>query len=133
CTPRQWLDMDRLAQDYANGALKLTTRQAFQVHGVIKSNLKRTIQEINASLMDTIAACGDVNRNVMCNPNPFQSKVHAEVLEISHRISDHLTPRTSAYHEIWLDDGSGEKVKVTEDPVEEEPIYGSQYLPRKFK
>jgi sulfite reductase (NADPH) hemoprotein beta-component len=133
CTPGQWLEMDRLAGDYANGTLKLTTRQAFQFHGVIKSNLKATIREINQALLDTIAACGDVNRNVMCNPNPHLSTVHAEVLRVAQAISDHLTPRTRAYHEIWLDDGSGEKVRVTEDPVEEEPIYGAQYLPRKFK
>jgi sulfite reductase (NADPH) hemoprotein beta-component len=133
CTPRQWLDMDRLATDYANGTLKLTTRQAFQFHGVIKSNLKTTVREINEALLDTIAACGDVNRNVMCNPNPHLSTVHAEVLGVAQAISDHLTPRTRAYHEIWLDNGSGEKIQVTKDPVEEEPIYGSQYLPRKFK
>ncbi len=134
CTPAQWLQMDRLASDYANGTLKLTTRQAFQFHGVIKSNLKSTIREINDALLDTIAACGDVNRNVMCNPNPHLSAVHAEVLRIAQAISDHLTPRTRAYHEIWLDDGSGgEKIRVTGDPAEEEPIYGAQYLPRKFK
>jgi len=133
CTPEQWLEMDRLASDYANETLKLTTRQAFQFHGVIKSNLRTTIQEINASLLDTVAACGDVNRNVMCNPNPYQSQVHAEALQIAQQVSDHLTPRTRAYHEIWLDDGSGEKVKVTEDPEAAEPIYGAHYLPRKFK
>ena len=133
CSPKQWLEMDRLATTYANHTLKLTTRQAFQFHGVIKSNLKKTIQEINASLLDTIAACGDVNRNVMCNPNPYQSKVHGKVLKLSQQISDHLTPQTKAYHEIWLTDQNGEKVKVTRDPQEEEPIYGSQYLPRKFK
>lgn len=133
CTPQQWLDMDRLATTYANNTLKLTTRQAYQFHGVIKSNLKTTIREINESLMDTIAACGDVNRNVMCNPNPYQSKVHAEIQKVAQDISDHLTPRTKAYHEIWLDDGSGEKIKVTEDPEEIEPIYGKHYLPRKFK
>ncbi len=132
CSAKQWLDMDRLAGDYANHTLKLTTRQAFQFHGVIKSNLKTTIQEINTALLDTIAACGDVNRNVMCNPNPHQSEVHADALKISQDISDHLTPRTRAYHEIWLTDQNGEKVKVTEEP-EEEPIYGPQYLPRKFK
>ncbi len=139
-TPKQWLEMDRLALAYANDALKLTTRQAFQFHGVIKTELKKTIAEINEALLDTVAACGDVNRNVMCNPNPYQSKVHEDALELASRISDHLTPRTSAYHEIWLDDGSGEKVKVTQDPpllIEpeegEEPIYGKHYLPRKFK
>lgn len=139
-TPTQWLEMDRIALEHANGALKLTTRQAFQFHGVIKSNLKKTIAEINEALFDTLAACGDVNRNVMCNPNPFQSKVHGEVLDLATKISNHLSPRTGAYHEIWLDDGSGEKVQVTYDPPlvgevadPEEPIYGKHYLPRKFK
>ena len=96
CTPQQWLAMDRFCTDYANGALKLTTRQAFQLHGIIKKNLKMTIREINDSLMDTIAACGDVNRNVMCNPNPYQSKLHAEALEMAKAISAHLTPATRA-------------------------------------
>lgn len=132
CTPKQWLEMDRLSEEYANQTLKLTTRQAFQVHGVIKKNLKRTIHEINLALLDTVAACGDVNRNVMCNPNPYQSAVHGEALAVAQAISDHLTPRTRAYHEIWLTGEDGEKVQVTEDP-EEEPIYGPQYLPRKFK
>jgi len=139
-TSEQWLEMDRIALEHANGALKLTTRQAFQFHGVIKSNLKKTIAEINQSLFDTLAACGDVNRNVMCNPNPHQSRVHADVLQLATEISNHLSPRTSAYHEIWLDDGTGEKVKVTYDPPKiddiadpEEPIYGKHYLPRKFK
>ncbi|MGD9417708.1 MAG: NADPH-dependent assimilatory sulfite reductase hemoprotein subunit [Verrucomicrobiota bacterium JB025] len=127
-TPAQWLETDRLARDYANGTIKLTTRQAFQFHGIIKSNLKRTIKEINQVAMDTIAACGDVNRNVMCNPNPHQSEVHAEVLRHAQAISDHLTPATRAYHEIWLD---GEKVETSEEEVE--PIYGRTYLPRKFK
>jgi sulfite reductase (NADPH) hemoprotein beta-component len=127
-TPAQWIQMDKLATDYANGTIKLTTRQAFQLHGVIKTQLKKTIQEINAAALDTIAACGDVNRNVMCNPNPYLSEAHTEVLRISQAISDHLTPATGAYHEIWLD---GEKVESTEEEVE--PIYGKTYLPRKFK
>ena len=127
-TPQQWLETDRLATQFANSTIKLTTRQAFQFHGIIKSNLKRTIAEINQAAMDTIAACGDVNRNVMCNPNPYLSEVHAEVLKVSQQISDHLTPATRAYHEIWLD---GEKVKSSEEDFE--PIYGKTYLPRKFK
>lgn len=127
-TPQQWLEVDRMATDYANGTIKLTTRQAYQLHGVIKKNLKKTIKEINQTAMDTIAACGDVNRNVMCNPNPHLSAVHAEVLKVSQAISDHLTPQTRAYHEIWLD---GEKIKSSEEEVE--PIYGKTYLPRKFK
>ncbi|MER2256217.1 MAG: sulfite reductase, partial [Priestia megaterium] len=91
-TPEQWLVMDDLAQKYGNGTLKLTTRQAFQMHGILKWNMKKTIQEIHASLLDTIAACGDVNRNVMCNPNPYQSEVHAEVFEWSKKLSDYLLP-----------------------------------------
>ena len=134
CTPQQWLAMDRFCTDYANGTLKLTTRQAFQLHGIIKKDLKTTIREINDSLMDTIAACGDVNRNVMCNPNPYQSKVHAEAMETARAISAHLTPATRAYHEIWLVDENGEKENVTPAPEPEaEPIYGKTYLPRKFK
>ncbi|MCC5833965.1 MAG: NADPH-dependent assimilatory sulfite reductase hemoprotein subunit [Opitutales bacterium] len=129
-TPAQWLKMDELSDRYANGTIKLTTRQAFQFHGVIKGVLKKTVQEINAAALDTIAACGDVNRNVMCNPNPHASEVHAEVLKLSQDISDHLTPKTRAYHEIWLDE---EKISGGEEEAEIEPIYGKTYLPRKFK
>ncbi len=129
CSPQQWLEMDRLANTYANKTLKLTTRQAYQFHGVLKRNLKQTIKEVNDALLDTIAACGDVNRNVMCNPNPTLSPVHAEVHEWVAKISAHLTPQTGAYHEIWLD-----KKRVAGGPQqEEEPIYGKTYLPRKFK
>lgn len=127
-TSEQWLETDRLATQFANGTIKLTTRQAFQFHGIIKSNLKRTIAEINQAAMDTIAACGDVNRNVMCNPNPYLSEIHALALEDARKISAHLTPQTRAYHEIWLD---GEKIESTEEDIE--PIYGKTYLPRKFK
>jgi len=127
-SPAQWLEIDRIATTFANGTIKLTTRQAFQFHGVIKSQLKQTIREINNAALDTIAACGDVNRNVMCNPNPYQSEIHAQVQEIAHAISDHLTPKTRAYHEIWLDE---QKVISSEEDVE--PIYGKTYLPRKFK
>lgn len=129
-TPEQWLAMDELARTYANGTLKLTTRQAFQFHGVLKWNMKKTLQAINDALLTTLAACGDVNRNVMCNPNPYQSEVHAEVYEWAKMLSDHLLPRTRAYYEIWLDE---EKVAGTPEEVEEEPIYGPLYLPRKFK
>ncbi|CUA80430.1 assimilatory sulfite reductase (NADPH) hemoprotein subunit [Anoxybacillus suryakundensis] len=128
-TPEQWLAMDELARTYANGTLKLTTRQAFQFHGVLKWNMKKTLQAINDALFTTLAACGDVNRNVMCNPNPYQSEVHAEVYEWAKMLSDHLLPQTRAYYEIWLDE---EKVAGTPE-VEQEPIYGALYLPRKFK
>jgi sulfite reductase (NADPH) hemoprotein beta-component len=130
-TPEQWLVMDKLAQEYANHSIRLTTRQSFQLHGILKWNMKQTISKINQTLLTTLAACGDVNRNVMCNPNPYQSEVHAEVYEWSQRLSEHLTPRTAAYHEIWLD---GEKVLDSQEIVgEQEPIYGPVYLPRKFK
>ncbi|MGM0922671.1 MAG: assimilatory sulfite reductase (NADPH) hemoprotein subunit [Bacillota bacterium] len=128
--PEQWLVMDDLAQKYGNGTLKLTTRQTFQMHGILKWNMKQTIQEIHASMLDTIAACGDVNRNVMCISNPYQSDIHSEVYEWSRRLSDDLLPRTRAYHEIWLDE---EKVAGTPDTEEIEPMYGPLYLPRKFK
>jgi sulfite reductase (NADPH) hemoprotein beta-component len=130
CTPAQWLALDELSDRYANGTLKITNRQAFQFHGVLKSNLKTTMQGINKTLLDTIAACGDVNRNVMCNPNPHESAIHAEVLKYASAVSDHLTPRTRAYHEIWLDE---KKIEGGEEAAEIEPIYGKTYLPRKFK
>lgn len=126
CSPQQWLALDALADQYANGSLRLTTRQAFQLHGVIKRELKPTIAAMNAVLIDTIAACGDVNRNVMSAANPYVSTAHAEALEWARRLSEHLLPKTNAYHEIWLD---GEKI----EGGEEEPIYGATYLPRKFK
>ena len=89
CTPEQWLALDRIASDYANGTLRLTTRQTFQFHGIIKSNMRRTMQAINASLLDTLAACGDVNRNVLASCNPYLSKAHAEGLELARAFSEH--------------------------------------------
>ncbi len=131
-TPKQWLALDAIAGTYANGTLRLTTRQAFQFHGVIKSNMKRTMQAINASLLDTLAACGDVNRNVMAVANPYLSKAHAAAHQLAVNISERLLPHTGAYHEIWLD---GELVEDKSKSAEEEdePIYGHLYLPRKFK
>jgi sulfite reductase (NADPH) hemoprotein beta-component len=129
CTPKQWLAVDEVARTYANQTIRLTTRQTVQLHGIIKSNLKTTLKAIDDVALSTIAACGDVNRNVMCNPNPYQSKAHAAALDLARAISDHLTPRTPAYREIWLD---GEQIVGGEDEVVE-PIYGKTYLPRKFK
>ncbi|NHM30878.1 assimilatory sulfite reductase (NADPH) hemoprotein subunit [Neobacillus terrae] len=129
-TPSQWLVMDELADKYGNGTLKLTTRETFQMHGILKWNMKSTIQQIHGALLDTIAACGDVNRNVMCTSNPYQSEIHAEVYEWSKKLSNDLLPRTRAYHEIWLDE---EKVAGTPEVEEIEPMYGPLYLPRKFK
>ncbi len=127
-SPKQWLQMDWISEEYANHTLKLTTRQAFQLHGVIKTNLKKTIQAMNAELMDTIAACGDVNRNVMCHPNPAESELHAEVADTARRISEHLLPSSTAYHEIWLD-----QKLIADSKKDVEPLYGDRYLPRKFK
>lgn len=127
CTPSQWLALDDLATRYANGTLRITTRQAFQLHGVIKRDLKPTLAAMNAVLIDTIAACGDVNRNVMASANPLQSALHAAAFDWATRISEHLLPKTRAYHEIWLD---GEPYG---GDTEVEPVYGPTYLPRKFK
>jgi sulfite reductase (NADPH) hemoprotein beta-component len=127
CTPHQWLALDDIAGRYGNGTLRITTRQAFQLHGVIKAELKATMAAINATLIDTIAACGDVNRNVLASANPVESRAHVAAYEWAKRLSEHLLPHTRAYHEIWLD---GEKVAGTE---EVEPVYGPTYLPRKFK
>jgi sulfite reductase (NADPH) hemoprotein beta-component len=129
CTPDQWLRIDQIARDYANGTLRLTTRQTFQFHGVIKSNLRTTMQAIDAALLDTLAACGDVNRNVLASTNPHQSRAHEAAHTLAQAISDHLLPRTPAYREVWLD---GEKILGGEEEVVE-PIYGRTYLPRKFK
>ncbi|MCU0974787.1 MAG: assimilatory sulfite reductase (NADPH) hemoprotein subunit [Steroidobacteraceae bacterium] len=127
CTPAQWLAIDELARRYAGSTLRLTTRQTFQFHGIVKRDLKPTMQAINAALIDTIATCGDVNRNVVASVNPVESPVHAEVADWARRLSEHLLPRTRAWHEIWLD---GEKLAGT---PEVEPVYGRTFLPRKFK
>ncbi|WP_441709502.1 NADPH-dependent assimilatory sulfite reductase hemoprotein subunit [Hyphomicrobium sp. 2TAF46] len=131
-TPKQWIGLDTIASTYANGTMRLTTRETFQYHGVIKSNLKRTMQAFNAICLDTLAACGDVNRNVMTAANPYLSKAHRQAYDLGKAVSEHLLPRTGAYHEIWLD---GEKVEDVSRPAkkDEEPIYGVHYLPRKFK
>ena len=125
-TPKQWLILDDIARTYANGTLRATTRQTFQYHGVIKSNLKRTMRAIDGALLDTIAACGDVNRNVLAATNPIRPATHAEALRLARELSDELLPKTGAWREIWLD---GERVVGAED----EPVYGATYLPRKFK
>ena len=127
-TPAQWLNLDDVAGTYANRTIRITTRQAVQFHGVIKKQLKRTVAAINSAMTDTLAACGDVNRNVMAPPLPALSRVHGAVQQYAESLSTHLTPATSAYHEIWLD---GEK--LASSPPEAEPIYGDTYLPRKFK
>lgn len=134
CTPKQWIQMDDIAVNLGNETMKLTTRQTFQFHGIVKAKLKPAMQAINKSLMDTIAACGDVNRNVMCSSLPTQSKFHKQVYAYSAKISEHLLPSTTAYHEIWLTDDDNKKTQVAGDAVQDfEPLYGPTYLPRKFK
>lgn len=127
-SPGQWLKLDAIATRFAERGLRLTTRQAFQFHGVIKRELKATMQAINAALVDTLAACGDVNRNIAVSANPHRSALHGQVQAQAEALSRHLLPASRAYYEIWLDEervaGSGE---------EEEPLYGPTYLPRKFK
>ena len=140
CTPEQWLVIDKLANYCAFKTIKITTRQAFQLHGILKGNLKDVISSCNDVAMTTLAACGDVNRNVMCNPNPFASEIHSEVQRVTEEIDAHLKPQTPAFSEMWLD---GEPIKLTVPLAAErsldckgdefEPLYGSTYLPRKFK
>ena len=126
-TPQQWLAFDAIARDYANGTLRITTRQTFQWHGIIKRRLKPTIAAIDRVLATTIAACGDVVRNVVSTANPIESSAHALALAWAVQLSRQLEPQTRAYHEIWLD---GEPLVGEPEP---EPLYGATYLPRKFK
>ncbi|GGK33557.1 assimilatory sulfite reductase (NADPH) hemoprotein subunit [Aliivibrio fischeri] len=126
-TPKQWLAIDKFAEEHTSyGSLRLTTRQTFQFHGVLKPNIKLMHQTLHSIGIDSIATAGDVNRNVLCTTNPVESELHQEAYEWAKKISEHLLPKTRAYAEIWLD---GEKLETTD----EEPILGSNYLPRKFK
>lgn len=144
CRPDQWLQMDQIADEHGCGTFKITTRQTFQFHGVIKRHLKSAIQDINRVLLDTLAACGDVNRcvcspscvnafinlrcrNVIVSAIPSLSKLHAQAYDFAKRVSEHLLPRTTAYHEIWLD----KKLVAGEALKDAEPLYGEFYLPRK--
>jgi sulfite reductase (NADPH) hemoprotein beta-component len=127
CTPQQWLKLDEIGRFYGDNSLRLTTRQTFQFHGVLKWNLKRAIKNMNEVLLDTIAACGDDSRGVMSSVNPSLSSLHAELHALAKQTSDHVIPRSRAYHEIWLDE------KKVATSGEEEPLYGPTYLPRKFK
>ena len=127
CTPEQWLKIDALARAHGGDQIRLTTRQTFQFHWVVKEDLRSTIQGLHEVLLDTIAACGDDARTVMATANPEDSAVHAEVVRLSKQLSDHVIPRTRAYHEIWYGE---QRVASSEH---EEPLYGKTYLPRKFK
>ncbi len=123
---KQWVATDEIANDNSTGVIKVTTRQTIQLHGVVKSVLKPTVAWFDKYNLDSIAACGDVNRNIMSTSTIAKIKAHDEVYEYSKKISEHLLPATNAYKEIWLD---GEKITKEE----KEPIYGETYLPRKFK
>ncbi|WEM42063.1 assimilatory sulfite reductase (NADPH) hemoprotein subunit [Photobacterium sp. DA100] len=126
-TPKQWLAIDKFAEEHSlYGSIRLTTRQTFQFHGVLKPNIKLMHQTLNKIGIDSIATAGDVNRNVLCTTNPVESELHQQAYEWAKKISEHLLPKTRAYAEIWLD---GERLESTD----EEPILGSTYLPRKFK
>ena len=127
CSPEQWLKIDELAQEHGGDTIRLTTRQTFQFHWVVKEDVRTTIQGLHEVLLDTVAACGDDARGVMSTSNPRDSIVHAELAALSKQVSDHVIPKTRAYHEIWY----GQERVATSEP--EEPFYGPTYLPRKFK
>jgi sulfite reductase (ferredoxin) len=126
-TGEQYLGLEQIANQHADGTLRVTTRQGFQFHGVLKGDLKATIAGINRDLLTTISACGDVQRNVMGCSAPLADADHAAVRAVAEALARELRPASKAYHEIWLD---GEKQVST---AEEEPFYGDRYLPRKFK
>src|ERR1051326_5664382 len=131
-TPKQWCVFDDLAAQYGNNTLRITTRQSIQFHGVVKSGLGPLVKKINEALLSTLAACGDVNRNVMAPPTPAYTPARAQVVEDCKRVADALRPRTAAYHAIWLE---GTQLNL-DDPTNkdfEDPLYGKTYLPRKFK
>lgn len=129
-TAEQYLVHDELTDRYGDGTLRVTTRQGFQLYGVVKGNLRATIHELNRALVTTLGACGDVNRNVLSCPAPIPGAFRAEALELARAISDHLLPRTRAYHEIFVE---GELVAGGPPEAVPDPVYGTTYLPRKFK
>jgi sulfite reductase (NADPH) hemoprotein beta-component len=127
-TPAQWLALNEIARERGNGTIRLTTRETVQFHGIIKGNLQPAIKAVGAAMLDTIAACGDVNRNVMATVNPYESPAHAAALQLAHAISDGLLPKSRAWHEIFIDGTA-----VAGGEPEDEPMFGPTYLPRKFK
>jgi sulfite reductase (NADPH) hemoprotein beta-component len=131
-TPAQWLTFDDLAATYGNNTLRITTRQSIQFHGVVMAGLGPLVKKINESLLSTLAACGDVNRNVMASPTPATTRARSEVVADCRKVADAFRPQTPAYHAIWID---GVQLNL-EDPASREfvdPLYGKTYLPRKFK
>jgi len=132
-TAAQFLAELDLCEKLASGTLRITSRQGFQLHGVLKGDLRTAIRAINDTKLTTLAACGDVNRNVMACPAPFKTKVYNQMQALSQELAEHFKPRTRAYYELWLKDEDGNKVDTSEFKPVEEPIYGTRYLPRKFK
>lgn len=130
-TADQYLAMDEICEKHANGTLRLTTRQSIQFHGIVMGHLKSSIQDINAALLSSLGACGDVNRNVMACPAPINDQPHQEAQKLAYDIAMHLAPKSKAYHDIWLNGVKQSPDAEMEDGVE--PIYGKVYLPRKFK
>ena len=126
-TPKQYLDLDAIAEKYTTGSIRITTRQAIQYHGVIKGELRETMKSINESLLTTLAACGDVCRNVMASAPPFTDEVYTQIRKTADEVAVDMAPKTGAYHEIWID---GERQHLDN---EVEPFYGKHYLPRKYK
>jgi len=126
--PEQWIAIHHIAGENATGIIKITTRQTIQLHGLIKSKIKPTIQAFNEASLDSIATCGDINRNVICSAHPMQSPIHAQVHAYARTISELLMPKTRAYYEIWLD-----QEMIQDKKEEDDPLYQDRYLPRKFK
>src|SRR5713101_1607035 len=129
-TAQQYVLCDQVATQYANNTLRITTRQDFQFHGIVKSNIRQTMKSLNEALVTTIAACGDVERNVMAPPTPATSPLVDYVLEQASKLSAALAPSTPAYHRIWLE---GKELDLNEQANFHDPLYGNRYLPRKFK
>jgi len=127
-TPEKWVAAHNVAGENSTGVIKITTRQTIQLHGLVKSKIKPTIQAFNEAHLDSIATCGDINRNVTCASNPNMSPIHAEVFAYADKISELLMPKTKAYYEIWINDE-----KIADKKEQEDPLYQDRYLPRKFK
>ncbi|SHE58521.1 NADPH-dependent assimilatory sulfite reductase hemoprotein subunit [Chryseobacterium vrystaatense] len=127
-TSEQWAGLHEIAENHSTGVIKITTRQTIQLHGILKSHVKPTIQNFNLQHLDSIAACGDVNRNVTCTSNPSESPLHHEVFELAGKISEMCLPKTKSYYDLWIDDEL-----VIDRKTEEDPLYQERYLPRKLK
>jgi len=127
-TPAQWIALHDIAGENSTGTIKITTRQTVQLHGLLRSRIKPTIRAFNEAHLDSIATCGDVNRNVTCAAYPSQSELHEQIHAFAGKISTLLKPKTRAYYEIWLDEE-----KLADKSQEEDPLYQDRYLPRKFK